>query len=148
MTRRGFAVVLAGTGMFGLPRSFAAGESPRVVIFQAIAGARLPETLAIRMAVDGSSSSEKMLEGVWELRTYRIQQSCTAALAGEFGRIFPRNGIRPVLIRTDGPNLTYLIRFEHLAARDRAWTALNADPEWFSARPRFQSYHFGLYRAA
>ena len=42
--------------------------------------------------------------------------------------------------------LTYFIPFENLTTRDRAWTALNADPAWIRARTRFRSYHFGLYR--
>jgi len=47
----------------------------------------------------------------------------------------------------EGPNLTYLIPFENLTARDQAWTAVNADPQWIGARAQFQSYHFGLYRS-
>ena len=82
---------------------------------------------------------------MWELRTYT---GAAPALGSRLAEVFPRAGIRPVLRRTDGPGLTYLIPFEDLAARDRAWTVLNADPLWTSARPSFQSYHFGLYRAA
>jgi len=47
----------------------------------------------------------------------------------------------------DGGNLTYFIPFENLTARDRAWTAVNADPQWMAARDQFQSYHFALYRS-
>ena len=47
----------------------------------------------------------------------------------------------------EGPNLTYLIPFENLTARDQAWTAVNADPQWIGARAQFQAYHFGLYRS-
>jgi hypothetical protein len=138
MTRRGFSVGLAG-GIFGLPRCLA-GELRTVVRLKAIAGARLPETLAIT-----TDSPEKMREGVWELRTY---QGAAPALASHFAGVFPRAGIRPVLQGIAGEKLTYLIPFENLTARDRAWTALNADPRWIRARPQFQSYHFGLYRVA
>ena len=74
-------------------------------------------------------------------------------LAGDFASLFPRVGIRPVSLRPvsqgmAGGDLTYLIPFENLTARDRAWTALNADAQWTGARARFQSYHFGLYEVA
>ncbi len=32
------------------------------------------------------------------------------------------------------PNLTYLIPFESLAARERAWAAFSADAEWVKVR--------------
>ncbi len=32
------------------------------------------------------------------------------------------------------PNPTYLIPFESLAAREHAWAAFSADPEWVKAR--------------
>jgi hypothetical protein len=143
MTRRGFSVALAGAGVFGLLRGFASGERSSVVILNGIAGARLPETLAI-----ATSFPEKIRRGLWELRTYRTGESQGSVLAAAFTEIFPRAGIRPLLRSTDGPDVAYLIPFEDLAARDHAWAMLNADPAWMSARPRFQSYHFGLYRAA
>jgi hypothetical protein len=68
-------------------------------------------------------------------------------LASLLGNIFPRTGIQPLLSGMEGPNLTYLIPFENLTARDQAWTAVNADPQWIGARAQFQSYHFGLYRS-
>jgi hypothetical protein len=136
MTRRAFSVALAGVG--ALP---VLGDPSRVVILKAIAGARLPATFTIT-----TNSPEKMRQGVWELRSYRASESQTALLAIKFAAVFPRAGIRPLLGETDGPNLTYLIPFENLTARDRAWTTLNADLEWISARPPFQSYHFGLYK--
>ena len=63
-------------------------------------------------------------------------------------RMTSRAGIRTLLWETAGENLTYLIPFEDLTARDRAWTAVNTDPQWMSVRSHFQSYHFGLYRLA
>jgi hypothetical protein len=32
------------------------------------------------------------------------------------------------------PNLTYLIPFDSLAAREQAWAAFGADPEWAKVR--------------
>jgi hypothetical protein len=136
MTRREFSTALAG--VTALP-AFASGAASQVVNLIAIAGARLPETLAIR-----TNSPEELRRGVWELRTYR---GSTPALAGHLINIFRRAGIRAVLQNTGRENLTYFIPFENLTARDQAWTAINADPEWIATRTQFQSYHFGLYRS-
>jgi len=133
MTRREFSISLAGLAV-----------SPGfVVTLQAIAGARLPATLTIGIPLPNDKR-----EGLWELRTYRTSESHPAALAEEFAGIFPRAGIHPVSATTEGSSLTYLIPFENLTVRDRAWTAVNADPKWAGATPRFRSYQFGLYRAA
>jgi hypothetical protein len=136
MTRRAFSGMLAAAVV--VP-AFESRDSSRVVTLEAIAGVRLPETLAI-----ATDSPEKLRRGVWELRTYR---RVTPTLAGDLAEAFPRAGIRPLLQENIGENLTYLIPFESLTARDRAWTALNADPRWTGACTRFQSYHFGLYRS-
>lgn len=53
--------------------------------------------------------------------------------------VFHRSGIFPLfysstLIGVNVPNLTYLIPFESLAAREKAWAAFSADPEWIKAR--------------
>jgi len=133
MTRREFSISLAGLTV--LPGF--------VVTLHAIAGARLPATLRIGIPLPGDQR-----EALWELRTYRTRDSHPVAFAEELAGIFPRAGIHPLSTTTDGPNLTYLIPFENLTARDRAWTAVNADPKWAGATLRFQSYQFGLYRAA
>jgi len=133
MTRREFSVSLAG--LVALP-GFA-------VTLYAIAGVRLPAALSITKALP-----DDKLDGLWELRTYRTSESHPAALAEKFASIFQRAGIHPVSATTDGPSVTYLIPFENLTARDRAWTAVNADPKWAGARLQFQSYQFGLYRVA
>ena len=137
MTRREFSAALAGVTV--IP-PFACGDAPPVVILEAIAGAHLPTTLAIR-----TNSPEELRRGLWELRTYR---GVAPALASQLTSVFRRAGIRAVLQNTDEENLTYFIPFENLTARDQAWTAVNADPLWLGARDQFQSYHFGLYRSA
>lgn len=59
--------------------------------------------------------------------------------AGPEIKVFHRSGIFPILY-TSGmfganlPNLTYLIPFDSLGAREKAWDAFNADPEWIKAR--------------
>jgi len=54
-------------------------------------------------------------------------------------KIFHRCGIHPILYATtvfgaNTPNLTYLIPFTDLAAREKAWNTFNADPEWQKVR--------------
>jgi hypothetical protein len=81
---------------------------------------------------------------VFELRVYRAPgQRQLKALHERFGgpqlKIFQRAGVNPVLygstvIGPDMPNLTYLIPFDDMAARDKAWTAFSADPEWIKLR--------------
>jgi hypothetical protein len=136
MTRRKFSIALAGCS--AAPALIFGGVSP-VIILQAIAGAHLPHTLAIT-----SDFPEKFRRGLWELRTYR---RVGLELAAYVTTVFPRAGIHPVLRETTSRDLAYLIPFEDLTARDRAWTAVNADPRWIRACTQFQSYGFGLYRA-
>jgi hypothetical protein len=53
------------------------------------------------------------------------------------------------------PNLTYVIPFENLAAREKAWDAFGADPEWVKVRKESTDKHgqissviqISLYRA-
>jgi hypothetical protein len=137
MTRREFSAVFAG--VTAIP-AFSRGDASQVVILEAIAGVRLPAALAIT-----TNSPEELPRNLWELRIYR---DAAPALASHLASVFPRAGIRPLLQKTEGASLSYLIPFESLTARDRAWTALNGDSEWISARTQFQSYQFGLYRSA
>jgi hypothetical protein len=136
MTRREFSIAMAGSAALS---AWASGDPSPVVILEAIAGVRLPETLAIT-----TNSPEALRRGLWELRSYR---GAKPELASHLARVFRRAGIRPHQQGIADENLTYLIPFENLTARDRGWTAVNADPEWSGARTQFQSYHFGLYRS-
>ena len=57
---------------------------------------------------------------------------------GEIG-IFKRLGMQPVffgetLIGQRQPNLTYMLSYEDLAAREKAWRAFGGDPEWQKMR--------------
>ncbi len=81
---------------------------------------------------------------IFELRTYhsptsRQLKALHERFAGPEIKIFHRSGIYPVLYSTtvfgaDRPNLTYLIPFESLAAREKAWAAFSADDEWVKVR--------------
>ena len=59
------------------------------------------------------------------------------------------------LIGDNMPNLTYLTPFDSLAAREKAWDAFGADPEWIKVRKESIDRHgqvanviqIALYRA-
>ena len=66
--------------------------------------------------------------------------------AGPEIRIFHRVGIHPILytstlIGANLPNLTYLIPFDNLAAREKAWDAFGSDPEWLKVRKESIEQH-------
>jgi NIPSNAP len=81
---------------------------------------------------------------VFELRVYHspTRRQLTALherFAGPEIRIFHRVGIHPILYTetvfgANQPNLTYLTPFDSLAAREKAWDAFGADPEWQKVR--------------
>ena len=81
----------------------------------------------------------------FELRTYESNNASTLARkvkmfeeGGELA-IFRRVGIRPVFFGTaiagdNLPQLTYMVCYDDLAAREKAWKAFGADPEWLKLR--------------
>lgn len=81
---------------------------------------------------------------IFELRvyrspTYRQLRAVHERFSGPEIRIFHRVGVHPILytstvIGPEMPNLTYLIPFADLAAREKAWNAFSADPEWPKVR--------------
>lgn len=95
-------------------------------------------------AVASPSDNTAKPPRVFELRTYhspteRQLRALHERFAGPEIRIFHRSGIHPVLysstlIGANKPNLTYLIPFDDLAAREKAWAAFGADPEWVKVR--------------
>ncbi len=103
---------------------------------------------------------------VFELRTYhsptwRQLRALHERFAGPEIRIFHRVGVNPILytstvVGLNMPNLTYLIPFEDLASREKAWNAFAADPEWVRVRKESIDKHgqissvsqISLYRAA
>ena len=77
---------------------------------------------------------------LFELRTYEAhskranKKKIELFNKGEIA-IFRRTGLTPVffgetLIGTKLPNLTYMLVFENMAARDKNWGAFGSDPEW------------------
>jgi NIPSNAP len=83
---------------------------------------------------------------IFELRvyhspTFRQLTALHERFSGPEIEIFHRVGIHPILycstlIGPNIPNLTYLIPFENLAAREKDWTAFAADPESRCGRNR------------
>jgi hypothetical protein len=73
-------------------------------------------------------------DGVLEVRSY----DAPAWHDGEPTRltaVFGRAGVRPIVNAATAagehmPRFTYVIPFANLAAREQAWTTLDADPEW------------------
>ena len=81
---------------------------------------------------------------VFELRVYhsptaRQNKALHERFSGHEIKIFHRVGVNPILYTTtvfgaNRPNLTYLIPFDTLAAREKAWAAFSADEEWVRVR--------------
>jgi hypothetical protein len=112
-----------------------------------------------------AASAPDAPQRVFELRVYHSQtwrqlKALHERFAGPETRIFHRSGIHPALYTTtvfgtNMPNLTYLTPFESLAAREKAWAAFGADPEWQKVRKESLEKHgqianvieISLYRA-
>ncbi|GIU73794.1 MAG: hypothetical protein KatS3mg004_0881 [Bryobacteraceae bacterium] len=103
---------------------------------------------------------------IFELRLYhspteRQLRALHERFAGPEIPIFHRVGIHPILYGSTlagphKPNLVYLTPFDSLAAREKAWNAFSADPEWAKVRAESIARHgqissviqISLYRAA
>lgn len=99
--------------------------------------------------VDVPPSTAERRPRIFELRVYE-SHSKKANLTkiemfnkGEIA-IFRRTGLRPVffgetLIGSGLPSLTYMLTFDNLEHREKAWAAFIADPEWqrLSATPGY-----------
>ena len=80
----------------------------------------------------------------FELRTYhsptaRQLKALNERFSGHEIGLFHRSGVHPILYTStvfgaQRPNLTYLIPFDTLAAREKAWAAFQADEEWVRVR--------------
>jgi NIPSNAP len=81
---------------------------------------------------------------IHELRIYETVPGRLPALHNRFRNhtlgIFKRHGIRSVAYWEDvigiSGRLTYILEWDDLAHRDRAWTAFQSDPEWQQVRAR------------
>ena len=76
---------------------------------------------------------------VYHAPTQRQLKMVHERFAGPEIKIFHRVGVHPILYANtvfgnEMPNLTYIIPFASLDAREKAWDAFAADPEWVKAR--------------
>jgi hypothetical protein len=103
-------------------------ESQMMIAFEKIPGITLPAATATNAA------------RVFELRTYESSGESTHRRKVEMMQsgeelVFAKAGFTQVfygdtLIGPRIPNLTYMLSFESLAARDQHWTAFVTSPEW------------------
>jgi hypothetical protein len=107
------------------------------------------ETSLLRAFAGMPSIEVPSMEGrqsprIFELRTYESNDPATLARKirmfeeGEIG-IFRRTGLQPVFFGSTiaggrMPNLTYMLAFEDLTARDKNWRAFVGDPAWDKLR--------------
>ncbi len=84
---------------------------------------------------------------VYELRVYDIVPGRMPAINNRFANItldiFQKHGIKVIgfwedLIGTSN-RLTYLIQWESLAHREKAWNAFVSDPDWLAARAKTEA---------
>jgi|SRR5579871_5656036 len=98
---------------------------------------------APHMTVPPSSNRPPL---VFEMRTYEsnseeaAQRKIRMFNEGEI-QIFQRLGFMPVffgetILGSNLPNLTYMISFESMAARDRLWNAFGNDEDWHKLRAK------------
>jgi hypothetical protein len=87
-----------------------------------------------------SAGGEAHTHRIFEMRTYESQTFVTLERkVGMFNggemQIFERLGMRPVffgetIVGPRQPNLTYMLSYDSLAARDQLWRAFGSDPAW------------------
>lgn len=95
-----------------------------------------------------ANNQEKRPPRIFELRTYESQTFTTLArkigmFTGGEMQIFQRLGMRPVffgetIVGPKQPNVTYMLSYDDLAARDRLWHDFGNDPEWKKLRSQPQ----------
>ena len=127
VSRRQFAQMLAGSAAI-----FAIGGP---IALDAIVAPQLPR----RLLVHGLSTAA----GLFESRVYGSHPRAMPA-------ILERHGIRPALREHGASGTAYLIPFESLEVRQRAWDAFNADPDWHVLRAggQINVREISLYRLA
>jgi hypothetical protein len=88
----------------------------------------------------GKAKSPRYFEfRVYHSPTWKQLEALHERFSGPEIKIFHRSGIYPILygqttFGPDMPNLTYLMPFDSLAAREKAWEAFRGDPEWIKVR--------------
>jgi hypothetical protein len=116
---------------------------------QLISGSGLPfvttestllHNLAIIPEITLPASTTTRPARIFELRTYQsqstpaLQKKAAMFNDGEIA-IFRRLGMNPIfigeaIVGPRLPNITYMLAFENLAAREKLWQQFGSDPEW------------------
>jgi hypothetical protein len=97
-------------------------------------------------AIETGAPGEGRGGRTFELRTYEsnteasLRRKMAMFNQAEIG-IFRRCGLQPVffgeaLVGPKLPRLTYMVAFENMAAREKAWSTFSADPEWQKIRSK------------
>lgn len=91
-------------------------------------------------------TDEKRPARIFELRTYESKNGFSLRNKIEMFnqeeiKIFRDSGFAPVffgeaVIGTRMPKLTYLVGFDNMAARDKAWDAFRVNPDWVRVRTK------------
>jgi hypothetical protein len=100
-------------------------------------------------AIETGPSPQGRTARTFELRTYEsdtettLQRKISMFAEGEIA-IFRKNGLQPVffgeaLAGPKLPRLTYMVAYDNMAAREKAWAAFGADPDWqkLKAKPGY-----------
>jgi hypothetical protein len=170
--RRSFLTALAGlaaSSPYRRPRFYAL-ESFRsknldqvpagtIMTLEAQIGPHLPEILTVSAFSSQAPARNLTLLEALEVRNpgksrlfeLRVYHSPSPAVHQRLASIFTRAGIHPVIsARTIAgahpPGLTYLTPFDSLIARQKAWDAVNADPDWVRVRHTVSPAHIAIYR--
>lgn len=82
---------------------------------------------------------------IYELRVYRCLPGRLPALIKRFEdatlALWDKHGIRQAgffttVIGESNNDLTYILKWESMADRERGWTAFQSDPDWIAARAK------------
>lgn len=132
----------AGTEFLSVPMSdpaFVRMESSLLIAFEEMPKLEAPK---------GAAGNKPR---IFEMRTYESHSEKAGKKkiemfnAGGEIPIFRRTGLQPVffgetIIGPKMPNLTYMLTFENMQARDKSWDAFRDDPDWkkLSANPIYK----------
>ena len=91
------------------------------------------------------ADSDRVKAGVFELRSYHAP-AWQDGPASRVSSVFKRAGIHPIVNAATAagehlPQFTYLIPFEGLAARQEAWSRVEADAEWIDMQRQSVARH-------
>jgi len=169
MDRRSFVRVLGSLGLVAPPRSrfytfetfeLKAGSQLPIlhgrsgIYFEALIAPHMPQMLAIRgfvslpAPVSDDSTILRAAPNSIDIRTAAADRARIFELrvyhAGPGIEILHRSGIHPILFSPT----TYLIPFDSLAAREKAWTVFSGGPDWIELRQSSRVRNISLWKAA